>query len=249
MTFDNQLAFITGGASGIGKAVAQGWAARGGHAMVVDRDGARAQAVVADIAALGGQASFLTCDLSDLEQVDESVAAAHTRFGRIDLLHNNGFAPWRGPDAHAYLADVSQDHWDHVMALALRAPFRLTRAVVPIMQQQGGGTIVNTSSTAALRAEPHVGPYSVAKAGISHFTRLVAKEYARDGIRCNAVCPGVIDTPLIAGAPLDEGFLGTIPMGRVGRPEEIANVVLFLASKLASYVTGETIIVDGGRTL
>jgi meso-butanediol dehydrogenase / (S,S)-butanediol dehydrogenase / diacetyl reductase len=249
MKFDGKVAFITGGASGIGKAVAIGWAMGGGHALVVDSNADRADAVVAEIGALGSQGTFLPCDLADLDQIDSAIAQADARFGRIDMLHNNGFAPWRGPDAHALLADVTQDHWDHVMGLALTAPFRLARGIVPIMQRQGGGAIVNTSSTAALRADAHLGPYSVAKAGLSHFTRLLAVEYARDGIRCNAVCPGVIDTPLIVGAPLDEGFLGTIPIGRLGRPEEIANVVLFLASDLASYVTGETIVVDGGRTL
>jgi len=117
------------------------------------------------------------------------------------------------------------------------------------MSEKGAGSIINTCSEAAVRAIPNVGPYSVAKAALTHFTKIVAREYAACGIRCNAVSPGVIDTPLIAGAPLGEDFISGIPLRRLGRPEEIANVVLFLASDLASYVTGEVIVVDGGHTL
>jgi meso-butanediol dehydrogenase/(S,S)-butanediol dehydrogenase/diacetyl reductase len=117
------------------------------------------------------------------------------------------------------------------------------------MAAQGGGSIVNTSSTAAFHAEPRIGAYAVAKAALSQLTRAVAVEYASMSIRCNAVCPGVIQTPLIAGAPLDADFMRTIPMGRLGTPEEIAHVVLFLASDLASYVTGAIVVADGGRTI
>ena len=249
MNFRGKVALITGGASGIGKAVADGWARRGGHTIIVDYDTASGEKAAAAILDKGGAATFLRCDLRDLDQIDALVSQVDSRAGRIDLLHNNGFAPWRGPDKHALLGDVSQENWDHVINLGLSSPFRLTRGVLPLMARQGGGAIVNTSSMAALRAQSNIGPYSVAKAALAHFTRLIAIEYARQGIRCNAVCPGVIDTPLIVGAPIDDKFLANIPMGRLGKPEEIANVVLFLASDLASFITGEVITVDGGHTL
>jgi len=249
MRFDDKVAIITGAGSGIGKAVATGWAARGGHAIVVDFDPNTGSSVTEEIRASGGRATYARCDLRDFSQTDDMIGHAVETFGRIDMLHNNGFAPWRGPDAHAPLGEVSQGNWDHVLNLGLTSPFRITRAVLPVMQRLGGGSIINTCSEAAVRALPNVGPYSVAKAALTHFTRLVAREYAAHGIRCNAVSPGVIDTALIAGAPLDEDFLSTIPLRRLGRASEIADVVLFLASDMASYVTGEVIVADGGHTL
>ena len=249
MNFQDKVALVTGAASGIGKAVASGWAARGGHALVVDFDALRGDEVVSEIRKRGGGATFIPCDLRNHEQIDAAVDKALSDFGRIDCLHNNGFAPWRGADGHALLGDVSQENWDHVINVGLTSAFRMIQAVLPVMRRQGDGSIVNTASTAALRAEPHVGPYSIAKAGLAHLTRMVATEYGRDGIRCNAVCPGVIETPLIAGAPLPDDFVQGIPLGRLGSPEEIANVILFLASDLASYVNGAVVLADGGRTL
>ena len=176
----------------------------------------------------------------------DGVAARH---GRIDILHNNGYAAWRGEDAAALLADVGDAHWDHVIELGLTSAFVAARRAIPFMAAQGEGAIVNTSSSAAYHAEPRISSYAVAKAGISQLTRAIAVDHAEQGIRCNAVCPGVIDTPLIVGAPLDAHFMTSIPIGRLGTAEEIANVVLFLASDMASYVTGAIIVADGGRTI
>ena len=249
MDFHGKTALITGGASGIGRAVAEGWSSRGGLAIIADRDRSNGEQAVSAIQSAGGEAAFIQCDLGNLDEVDSLPARIDRLSGRLDMLHNNGFAPWGGADRHALLGDVSGENWDHVISLGLTSPFRLTRAVLPLMLRQGGGTIVNTSSMAALRAQRYIGPYSVAKAALAHFTRLIAVEYAGQGIRGNAFCPGVIDTPLIVGAPIDDQFLAGIPMGRLGKPEEVANVVLFLASDLASFMTGETVTVDGGHTL
>ena len=247
--FDGKVGVITGGASGIGAAVARLFAANGGTAVIADLDANRGQGIVQDIQASGGKADFVSCDLGDAATIDGMIDTAFVRHGRIDVLHNNGYAPWRGEDAGALAADISDDQWQHTINLGVTSAFRATRRAIPTMAAQGGGSIVNTSSTAAFDAEPRIGAYAVAKAALSQFTRAVAVEYAPMGIRCNAVCPGVIQTPLIEGAPLHADFMRTIPMGRLGTPEEIAHVVLFLASDLASYVTGAIIVADGGRTI
>lgn len=249
MDFADKVALVTGGGSGIGRSTALGWAKAGGSVVIADLDMPRADRVAREIAAAGGRAVTVQTDIAELASIEAAVTLAISRFGRIDFLHNNAFAPWRGPDSAALVADVGDEHWRHVMTLGLDSAFRFSRAVIPRMLRQGGGAIVNTSSTAAYHAEARVSAYGVAKAGLSQLTRSIAVEYAPHGIRCNAVCPGVIQTPLIGGAPLPEDFLKTIPMGRAGRPEEIANLVLFLASDLASYLTGAIVVADGGRTI
>jgi meso-butanediol dehydrogenase/(S,S)-butanediol dehydrogenase/diacetyl reductase len=136
--------------------------------------------------------------------------------------------------------------------VGLTAVFRAMKRVIPLMRAQGGGAIVNTASISGLRADYGIAAYNAAKAGVINLTRVVAIEYARDGVRANCVCPGAIDTPLLAPALAQPGFVEqfktAIPMGRLGRPEEIANVVLFLASDLASFVTGSAFVADGGQT-
>ena len=249
MDFADKVALITGGGSGIGRSTALGWARAGGSVVIADLDMPCADTVAGEIAAAGGRAVTVQTDIAELASIEAAVTLAISRFGRIDFLHNNAFAPWRGPDGAALLADVSDEAWRHVLNLGLDSAFRFSRAVIPIMLAQGRGAIVNTSSTAAYHAEARVGPYGVAKAGLSQLTRSIAVEYAGRGIRCNAVCPGVIETGMIAGAPLPDSFLESIPMGRLGQPGEIANVILFLASDLASYVTGALVVADGGRTI
>jgi len=249
MDFQDRVGIITGGASGIGRAVAAGWAARGGMAIVADYDAKRGAQAAADLVSEGGRATFVECDLRDGDSIINVVETVSREFGRIDFLHNNGFARWNGPDAASFLDGVGDAQWNHVINVGITSAFRMARAVLPIMKAQGAGAIVNTSSTAAYHAEPCISAYAVAKAGISQLTKMIAVEFGASGIRSNAVCPGVIETPLIEGAPLDEGFMKGIPMGRLGQPEEIGNVVLFLASDLASYVNGSIVIVDGGRTV
>jgi len=249
MNFQGKVALITGAGSGIGRATALGWAQRGGAVAIAEISARAARAVAGEITALGSDALVVEADVADPAAIEAAVAQAHAHFGRIDFLHNNAFAPWRGPDGAALLADISEGAWRHILNLGLDSAFRFSRAVIPIMLAQGRGAIVNTSSTAAYHAEARVGPYGVAKAGLSQLTRSIAVEYAGRGIRCNAVCPGVIETGMIAGAPLPDSFLESIPMGRLGQPGEIANVILFLASDLASYVTGALVVADGGRTI
>ena len=247
MRFHDKVAVITGGGSGMGRATAIGWAGAGGKVVIVDFDLERAEGVVGEIRKAGGEAFAIKENVADADAGEHVVSVTVERFGRVDFLHNNAFAPWRGADAGALVGEVSDAQWNHVMDIGLRAMFRFTRAVLPVMTQQGRGAIVNMSSTAGYHPERSVSAYSISKAGVIQLTKATAVEYADRGIRCNAVCPGVIRTPMIEGAP-KEALLG-IPMGRFGEPEEIANAILFLASDLASYVTGAILIADGGKTI
>jgi len=233
----------------MGRATVSGWVSGGGRAVILDSNGEQVEALAAELVGRGGEAVALVADITDADAARLAVQDTLARYGRLDFLHNNAFAPWRGNDTAALLGDLSDRHWDHVLDVGLRSTFRFTRAVLPVMQRQGGGAIVNMSSTAGYHAEPYIGAYAAAKAGVIQLTKATAVEYGRHGIRCNAVCPGVIRTPLIEGAPLDENFIRGIPLGRLGQPDEIAHTILFLASDLASYVTGAILVADGGRTL
>lgn len=245
--FEQKVALITGGASGMGRATALGWARRGGKTVIVDRNEAMAEELAREIVGSGGDAFAIGANITEPDAAANIVAATVTRYGRLDFLHNNAYAAWH--ENPVLLGDVSDEHWNHVIDIGLHAMFRFTRAVLPVMTRQGSGAIVNMSSTAGFHAEPYVSAYAVAKGGVIQLTKATAVEYAGRGIRCNAVCPGVIRTPLIQGAPLDAGFIKQIPLGRLGEAEEVANVILFLASDLATYVTGAVIVADGGRTI
>jgi len=249
MRFDGRVAVITGAASGIGRATALGYAKHGGAVAVLDYNDDGAAQVVSEIESEGGRALAVHVDVRDRRQVEDAVARAAKDLGRIDLLHNNafsqpaGFSPMR-------LGDLPVEHWEDTIGVALNAVFWATRAALPTMVGQGSGAIVNTSSIAGLRGNQGNGAYATAKAGLLNFTRVIALEYAYAGIRCNAITPGVIDTPLVRAmdpARLD-ALLKSVPLGRPGRPEEIANMALFLASDLASFITGGTFVVDGGQT-
>ena len=186
--------------------------------------------------------------------IDAMIARAVREFGRLDVLHNNAFgvpAALR-ENRLARVADTDQEVWDYTLQVGLTAVMQATRAALPIMREQGGGAIVNTASISGLFADYGISAYNVMKAGVVNLTRGTAIEYAPWGIRCNCVCPGAIDTPLLQRSFGIPGFAeqtrAAIPMGRFGQPEEMANVVLFLASDLASYVTGAAFVADGGLT-
>ncbi len=249
MRFDQQVAVITGAASGIGRATALGYAARGGSVVCADYDEAGAAAVAAAITEAGGRAIGVRADVTAQADIDAMLQTALDRFGRIDFLHNNAFASPRGWQG-APLDQWPDEVWDHFINIGLSSVFRATRAVVPLMREQGGGAIVNTSSISGLFGDRGSVGYNTVKAGVINLTRATALEYAKDGIRCNAICPGLTKTGLTAGLDkLSDAFFQIIPLGRAAEPEEIANVALFLASDLASYVTGAVHVIDGGKTL
>ncbi len=254
MRFDGKVCLVTGAGSGIGRATAIGFAKGGGKVVVSDVNGNAAERVAAEIGALAGSAIAVTADMARPADIEALIAHTTQAFGRLDVLHNNAFGvPAELSDRRlARVADTDQAVWDYTIQVGLTAVMQATRAALPIMRQQGGGAIVNTASISGLFADYGISAYNVMKAGVVNLTRSTAIEYARYGIRCNCVCPGAIDTPLLQrslGIPgFADGLNAAIPMGRLGRPEEMANVVLFLASDLASYVTGAAFVADGGLT-
>jgi meso-butanediol dehydrogenase / (S,S)-butanediol dehydrogenase / diacetyl reductase len=254
MRFDGKIGLVTGAGSGIGRATAIGFAQRGGVVVITDVNGDSIRQVAGEIAASGGTASAIVADMANPADIDAMIAHAVEKFGRLDVLHNNAFgvpATLR-QNRLARSADIDQAVWDYTIQIGLTAVMQATRAALPIMQKQGGGAIVNTASISGLFADYGIAAYNVMKAGVINLTRVVAVEYAPHNIRCNCICPGAIDTPLLQRSFSIPGFAdatrAAIPMGRLGRPEEMANVVLFLASDLASYVNGAAFVADGGLT-
>ena len=255
MRCDGKGGVVTGAGSGIGRATAIGFAQRGGQVVVADVNGDNTASVVAEITAAGGTALAVTADMTQPRDIDAMLDRAMEAYGRIDVLHNNAFGvpPTLQGRRMARVAELDQGVWDYTLHVGLTAVMQATRTVLPIMLRQGGGAIVNTASISGLFGDFGIAAYNAMKAGVVNFTRVVAMEYAGENIRCNCVCPGAIDTPLLRRS-LDtiQGFsqatVAAIPMGRLGKPEEMANVVLFLASDLASYVTGAAFVADGGLT-
>jgi meso-butanediol dehydrogenase / (S,S)-butanediol dehydrogenase / diacetyl reductase len=255
MDFGGKVCLVTGAGSGIGRATAMGFAQRGGKVVVADVNGDSTASVVAEIAATGGTAIAVTADMTQPRQIDAMLDRAVEAYGRLDVLHNNAFGVPGTLQGRrmARVADMDQNVWDYTLQVGLTAVMQATRGVLPIMLRQGGGAIVNTASISGLFGDYGIAAYNAMKAGVANFTRVVAMEYAPHNIRCNCICPGAIDTPLLRRS-LDtiQGFaqatVAAIPMGRLGRPEEMANVVMFLASDLASYVTGAAYVADGGLT-
>lgn len=241
-------------AIGNGAACAIRFAQEGAIVLCADRNLKSAEETATLIKENHDQAAFaIEMDVLNSVQIDSTVQSLVRRFGRIDVLHNNV-----GTEIHGELVDIRDDDWDAVMAINLRGAMATSRAVVPYMRNQKQGSIINVSSTASLKwSQMQFLSYSTSKAALNHMTRVIARQYASDQVRCNAIIPGMIKTPhadaLYSSA--DEAELGHIqrngrcPMGRQGSPWDIANAAVFLASDESSYITGAQLVIDGGSSL
>lgn len=241
----NKVALITGGASGIGRSTCLLFAREGAKVMVADYAAEGGNETVQQIKAAGGEATFVRADVSKSADVQNMITTTVKTYDRVDILFNN--AGIEGPSAK--LANYKEEDWDRVIAIDLTAVYLGMKYIIPEMIKQGGGSIISTASVAGLVGFPGSGAYAAAKAGVINMTRMVALEYADKNIRVNCICPGIIDTPMVdrvVGGRPKERVVKAEPIGRLGKPEDIANAALFLASDESSFATGAPFVIDGG---
>jgi NAD(P)-dependent dehydrogenase (short-subunit alcohol dehydrogenase family) len=248
ISFENKVALVTGAASGLGLATAKAFAESGAAVALADWNEQAVRSAAEELKAQGHRALAIHCDVSDDAQVKTMVEQTVAAFGRLDAAYNNAGVQ----NVLAETADSPRDDYDRVMAINLRGVWSCMKFELQQMRKQGSGAIVNCSSLGGLVGGAERGTYHAAKHGVIGLTKSAALEYAARGIRINAVCPGLIQTPMsdqMVAAGQGEALKAmekSVPMGRVGRPEEIADAVLWLCSDAASYVTGQSISVDGG---
>jgi NAD(P)-dependent dehydrogenase (short-subunit alcohol dehydrogenase family) len=248
LSFEHKVALVTGAASGLGLATARAFAESGASVVLADWNEKDAQSAAQDLANKGHKTLAVPCDVSDDAQVEAMVKKTVSTFGRLDAAYNNAGVQ----NVLAETADTTREDYDRVMGVNLRGVWSCMKFELQQMRKQGSGTIVNCSSLGGLVGGAERGIYHAAKHGVIGFTKSAALEYAARGIRINAVCPGLIWTPMadqmvaVGQGEALKAMEKSIPMARVGRPEEIADAVLWLCSDAASYITGQSISVDGG---
>lgn len=252
MLLKDKVALVTAGASGMGRSGSEAFAREGAHVIVVDLDETAAKDTVAGIEAAGGSAEYAAVDVRDLGALKEVATRVTNDHGKLHVLYNNVGIPG------AAGLDLSEEEWDFGLEINGRASFFLSGYLMDALKAAGGASVIFTSSTSGLVGSPFSPMYSFTKGGVIALVRSMALAHAADGIRVNAIAPGSVETPGLPGFfRIDDpeeierrkaAFFATIPLGRASQPEEVAQVALFLASDMSSYVTGVTIPVDGGLT-
>ncbi len=248
MRLENKVALISGGARGMGAAEAKLFASEGAKVVIGDILEDEGRRTEAEINESGGECVFVRLDVTSESAWQDAVSTAVTRFGKLDILVNNAGVLSRGT-----LEDTTEEEWDRVMDINAKGVFLGTKTAIPEMRKVGGGSIVNTSSISGLIGQPGSRPvYNASKGAERIFTKSAAIQYAKDGIRVNSVHPGAVDTPMVeyrlSNPELQKQANERAPLGRTGRPEDIAYGVLYLASDEASFVTGSELVMDGGFT-
>ncbi len=247
--FNNKTVVITGGGKGIGQACSELFARLGAKLAVLDRDGESGGHTVSSINSRGGSAKFFECDVSKAAQVNQTIQEVCSRFGGIDVLVSNA-----GIQEYGDVVDTTEELWDKVMSVNLKSCFLVSKAAIPSIIERGGGAIVVVGSVQSMTAIGNSAAYVTAKHGLLGLVRAMALDYAAKGIRVNCVCPGAIDTPMLRWAanldPNPQKVIETCgrmhAMGRIGKPEEVAQAIAYLASSWASFITGAALLVDGG---
>lgn len=246
MRLNDKVAIVTGGANGIGRAIAEAFAAEGAVVAVTDIDEAAGRAVGAGIEQRGGRAEFIRTDVSSKDEVARTVASIRERHGRIDILCNNAavIIPWHD------IVDAPREEWEICHQIALMGSAYFTQQIVPLMIDAKRGSIINISSVQGLVGGRSSPAYTAIKHALIGLTRSVACDYGRHNIRCNAICPGAIRTRISppAGSELHQRQIDKTLLGRIGEPSEVASAAVFLASDQSAYITGAVIPVDGGWT-
>jgi len=246
-----KVAIITGGGTGIGRAIAMAMVREGARVAVAGRRKEKLQETVSFLKQVGSEALAVECDVTRAADTERLVKAAEDCFGKVNVLVNNA-----GALSVSTVETISEEEWDRVMATNVKGPFLMSRAVLPAMRRAGGGSIVNIGSVLGIAAIRDRAAYCASKGGVTMLTRAMALDHARDKIRVNCVCPSIVESEMTqnlfaeteAGRKAREDRLATIPLGRFGKPGDIAGIVVFLASEESSWMTGTVIPVDGGVT-
>ncbi len=251
--FDGKAVLVTGGALGIGRGIVQGFAREGAGVAIADIDRGAAEGLGADLRASGGRVVVTVGAVSKAEDAERMVREAVAGLGRLDVLVNNaGIQPI---DWYYRVEDTPEEVWDRILGVNLKGTFLMSKYAMPHIRAAGGGAVINMASVQGLQSMPGVPSYAASKGGILSLTRNMAMDYAPEGIRVTAICPGTIDSEMVRTSARAEGgdieanlrrYGAFHPLGRLGRPEDIANAALFLASERASFITGEYLCVDGG---